>query len=530
MPNLATRTRTCPACAAPVSDRRARWCGSCGELLGAPAEPAASTPAAVRPWVRRSLVVAAIALGVGLLAVAGDGLVDRVGPTSTGVQDLAVGTPDEDTLADVRRRVPPPPPPPPPVERPTCTGVPADTCFAWLIEAPGASFEAVIPTAEFIVTAGSMSGPLAVHGLDDGELRWSVQPPPSDQSGVTVGTELGLVVHTSGERLVAREIATGEERWSTDELGQVVPYQAWGSGDTVVVSAGRPGASRNDGSFEMVLAGFDPATGAVRWRHGAADITPLEDGDALLTDFDGSARVVTAAGTVRWQRDDLVDRTLGGGAWGYGHVITIMTADRSQLLLASTGEPLGFDGTASATDDQHTFVEVYADVEQATSGEQHDDSVYVQGDEVALVGPDGVLWRVPAEGWSGCVNQVVLEDPDVITIEPCDGGTVVLDRADGQLIGREPATIGATNDGWFAAGPYGPYVIGHDDPATPDPAMVVTDTRTDEEVARLPPDTWPAWSTDAPREGIFGNRFILHGQRWLVALPVPDLPGDGPTQ
>lgn len=493
------RERTCPACAVTVRAREARWCGSCGELL----EPPAATPEpALSPRVRRFLSGGAGAVVVAVLLVLIGDVVDR-GRSAT-VRDLLVARPEASVLERVERRRPGPPPV---ITEPTCIRRGDHACFLWTVEADGAGFDVATAAGDLLVSEQALDGLLVARSLTDGSVVWTVELARGFSGGV-LHADGDVIIHVDGGDLTVRDPATGEERWRTDQLGRFAPYQIHRSGDVLVVAGeSRRATSQDGGPPHAVIAGLDPTTGAVEWMQEPRTASLAADGVTVVTTRDGHVRAYEPTGELRWQADEPRDGDGNGEAWAAGHAVTIYRDDvgpRLHRLL--DGAPLGDEGSVIVTDDVHTLAEVYGGA-----------PAYV------LLDTRGEVWRVEEPDWGqGCLSSASLE-ATTVEITPCGGGRVTLDRADGTELARiDPPTTRADAFGGRRFGRVGPYELSNADFEAQAGEVIVTDTRTGEEIARLPPDTHPVWRDHAWQDGDLGGVIVLQSRFWLSALPLPE--------
>lgn len=509
------RERTCPACQLTVRGRSARWCGGCG----APLEPLqADVPRAgdPPPWRRLALIGVAGACVIAVAVVTGGGLVDRAGVRSGPVQDPTVTPPDATVLDELERQ---PPPPVPLVEGPTCTRTVSSACFLWTAETSDAGVAAVAITDGMIVIASADAGSVEARDLDDGAVLWSVD----DGTGF-VGGELvvadDLLLHAAPDGLVARELATGVERWrsDTDELARFVADAAQHSGEVLIAFGEvRERATGEDvGVGRAVAAGIDPDTGSLLWTRAGRSVTGAAGGATVLTTEDGRLHVYGPDGELRWQNDEQLSRPRGASAWARGHVVVRFPGEqRSQLYAVGDGTPLDFDGHVVGFDDEHSLVDLHGD----------------DPDALALLDAGGEVWRTELTGTSNCVATADFR-PLVIDVTFCDGDAVTLDRADGSLLGRTEGRMTervlVTSDG--SADQVGPYefrpVRDADGQLS---GAAVSDARTGVDVALVPPDTWPLWD-ETHSSADLGGALVLQGRGWLAALDLPTASGEpGPA-
>lgn len=186
----------------------------------------------------------------------------------------------------------------------------------------GSGYSGVSLTADVGVvgTSSGDSDQLMAFDPQTGEERWSTDIGPltvgaaGSKDGPISTPALGegrvFVVSTQG-RLLALDLGTGEPLWSThlvEDLGSRRPVYGFSTspvvaGDLVVVQVG---------GAEGALAGFDAATGDLRWR-------TFEDQhyaqSPIVTDLAGRSQVVTMGST----RVVGVDPSTGDELWSHTH-------------------------------------------------------------------------------------------------------------------------------------------------------------------------------------------------------------------
>jgi hypothetical protein len=510
--------RCCPGCAATVDERSARWCGRCGSLLSPPAGAAPPAPGRLR---RPMLPVAGLVVAVALVLVAGDGLVDR--SATSQLADRAIAAPDEDARSRIDRRRPAPVPA---TTAPTCVRAPELGCFAWVAAWDAADLGTITATADGkLVTTSADGRTLTARSLADGAVVWSVGTDWSvgtggPAHGATVRPVGDVLLYGDGGGLVARELATGEERWRTTALAPVTIYQAQVVGDVVVV-AGEDQAILRAGDVTTAAAaaaGLDLATGALRWREDARTASLAAGGVAVLVSDDGDLQVREPDGTPRWSRETRDDGPGGAAesyAWAHGHVVTIHDGMATgELFTLADGAPLGLSGGAMTSDERHTVAEI------RPVGE----GWHRAGPGFALFDEDGEVWRREPEG-PMCVGALHLEGR-VVAIETCEGAHLVLDRADGTVRRRQPAAEGPTSTpDPFSVDAIGPYELDHagSEVTGVGHTTTVRDRRTGAVVAQLPPDSWPVWD-EVRHSPDLGGVVVLAGSGWLTALRLPPGP------
>lgn len=446
------------------------------------------------PWTVGLVLVAGVAVALGTEGS------DRSEPNER-LRDPTVATPDEDVLGRVSRRVAPLPPP---TTVPLCVAEPG--CFAWMLELDGRGDDLHVSVADRVVLLGSPTD-LSALRLDDGEPVWAVSLERTRGPGGFVVTD-DLVLHLDPDRsLVARGLDDGVLRWQADGLGFTDLWEARTVDDIVLVTGER--LSPQDGSGpNPALAGVDAATGQHHWREVGRNAALGTDA-AYLVDEAGQVVRFAADGQVLWRTDDLIAVE---GVWPAGPLLTAHGGiTPSQLLRASDGRRFeGLHGEPVAHDDTTVAVLRFGGTDPLT---------------MQLV-TDEVVWSTPL-GLSSidCCCQTVLTTATV-EVEDCNGGSVVLDRADGREIARTEATRSDQEERRYGP-PIGPY---RTEPANPRSArsdVLVRHDATGEVVARLPEQSWPLlwgdrgrWSWDAT-QGPDGLA-IFRSPDWLVALHVPD--------
>lgn len=504
------RERRCPSCAVTVRGDDARWCGSCGTPLdGHPTSSEAADPAEaagraggrrggradgpghaqgrVGPSGRSRLVRAGVVAGgaavVLTLAVTGGGIVDRVASDrSAAVRNVAVAAPSEEVVEQLADRPPPPPPEPPRRTEAACTRGGTDDCFLW-----------TAPIQRAYASGG--------HHL----------------------VVAGVVLSSEGPDLVARDLATGEERWRTQAIGALTPYQAEVAADGVFVVSGDDRRAEDIHAATAVVAGVDAATGEVLWRDGALRASMAPDGTTLLTTGEGHLRALEPDGSERWRLDGRIEPRLGESAWLDGHIVTVYEGpERFEQLRLTDGAPLGAATSLITWDAEATFVEIERTSEAGEAGEAGGDSRTVA--DLGLVGTDGLRWQVDGSTVSSCLDGVLLS-PTVIELRTCAGERIDLSRADGAATTLPPDDIADADAGFggSAGTPWleqvGSYeLLRRDGTGTHHGEdVLVTSSTTGAEVAVLPPETWIV-SFRTPDEDVAGVVILATPDR-LIALP-----------
>lgn len=504
---VVVRERTCPGCGAAVRERTARWCGSCGAPLAPTSDDLAPSPRSPR-W-RRALVGAGAAAVVTAFVAAGGGLVDRAARPAT-VDDAAVAGPAADALDDLPRGRPPEPTR---TAEPTCSQGPHLGCFAWAIEhGDGRQLHgSAVVAAGYVLTVHPTTGGLVAYDLHDGSPAWAAAGDGSPDGSPSLQIVEGLVLHHADGALVARDLRSGEERWRNAELGAFGVHAAHRHGDVVLLAGHQPSPPPAGGIAPgAATAAVDAVTGQLVWHHSGDAVALASEGIGVLLE-DGRLRSYDAAGARSWDVDAGTGSQPGGSIWITGQVIAVQSGvELPHLRLLQDGEPLPFAAEPLASDATETLV---IEIEPAGEG-----GGYTHGDEWVLLDGTGEVWRTPA------VEQLcfgpVRFTARTITLTGCDGGSVVLDRADGTLRSQTPEDRDGRGAAFlgYSAGPYelvrGAGGAGSDD-------LVVVDARTDTEVARLPSETWPVeHAGDRRWELGHDGLLVLQSRGWLVALDV----------
>jgi outer membrane protein assembly factor BamB len=400
---------------------------------------------------------------------------------------------------------------------PACARGGTDDCFLWMLE-NGDGFDVVTRAGDLLLTSESGSEVLEARDLRDGTVRWSAA------TAIRLRSDVGgwidsllavddLLLTSEGRELVARDLATGRERWRADGLGTLQPYQAVVV-DGLLVLAGDDRRADSIQAATSVATGLDLETGQVRWREGALSVSLAAGGVTVLTTGEGRLRSHDPDGTLRWEAAEPVESRLGASVWAGGQVVTVHDgAGGAQLLRLSDGEPLGAGGSPVAHDDTATFVELYGDADDETG----------QGGILAyaLFDAEGELWRTEAAGWAECFQAVRLH-PEVIRITTCEGERVDLRREDGSVVVGAGADVRPQPPSTFHTMRIGAYDLVYRHPrfAADDGAdeLLVLDAATGREVALLPPETWPVWTEDG-WDGA-SQVLVLHGPDRVVVLPA----------
>jgi outer membrane protein assembly factor BamB len=514
----AVRRRSCPACERPVTTRSARWCGSCG----APLRPVAATdepdadPSAGAGTGRRRVALAALAVAVvaGLLLVGGP-IVDRLPGDGAALEDLEVASPSARVLERVTSRFQPPPPT---LAAPVCLRAAALDCFRWTVDDVDAGRAHTQLAGDLLLSTGPGSDDLTARHLSNGRVAWRT----TVSSDRVVATDQ-LLLTVDDDVLSARTLEDGQVRWRSDDLPDDVTFLAAEQrGAELVLLAFLDAPVLDDGTTVGPLAtvlGIDAADGQVRWRTdavGPAAIAP--DATVAFVDAEGDLVAVEPDGSERWRVPAVTPGT-AGGTWITAGIVTVYSGEDGgdRLHRLADGRALGVGGTALAGDDERTVLEVWPGQQLDTSSEdgEQDGPAYV------LLDADGEpRWQVPADQ-RGCTMGAEL-DADEVRIAGCGGAELVLDATDGQVLSRtEPLQA---SDGVVVtfAERIGPFALQPQAPSQVASAYTLVDTRTEQEVARLPPDsvamTRPgdtAWTHD------LGGIAVIQHRGGLVAIGLP---------
>ncbi len=216
----------------------------------------------------------------------------------------------------------------------------------------GSGYSGVSVSADLVATmfVDGDSDVMAAFDPDTGDELWRVPIGPTypGQDGSFAGpmsTPLlvgNLVIGLSGwGRLLAVGRLDGEPVWSTqltEDYGAVMPEYGFATspllqGGVLVVQIGAP-----DGS----IAGFDPATGALRWKAGG-DVIAYQS--PVSMSIGGRAQVVAAGMTELFG----VDPVSGDILWEFEHGGTGYLGARSLVPVAAGGDRvfLAFPGESS---------------------------------------------------------------------------------------------------------------------------------------------------------------------------------------
>jgi hypothetical protein len=511
----AVRQRSCPGCQRPVTERTARWCGACGEPLRAEAPTPRPREAGGRrtAWRRAAAAGAAVAV-VGGLAVAGGPIVDRL-PGDGTLTDLEVSTPSATTLDRVGRRFQPPPAA---LRDPVCLRSAGDGCFRWSVVDPDLAGAQVLVAGDLLLATGPSGRDATARRLDDGEVAWRAVLADGVRPDRVVATDTLLLTVDDG-RLTARDLADGDVRWRDAPLPEdATILDARQRGDRIVVVAVREGHDLAEGpddadagleQFGGLVLGIDARDGAATWEVESAGPPGVgHDATTVHVDEDGHLVALDPDGSVRWRVPALPEGA-SGGTWINGGFVTVWSDDGfgDRLHRLHDGQALGVGGTVLAQDGARTLLEVWP-------GEDEGGPAYV------LVDGDEERWRVPAEA-SGCSLGADL-DAEVARLHKCGGSELVLDAADGSVRSHSPPVAGDDEGLALMTERVGPFALRPEAPGEVGSAWNLVDTRTDTEVARLPPDSVlvtreaePSWTAD------LGGVAVIQHRGGMVAVDLP---------
>lgn len=265
-------SRTCSTCGR-AWDRRASFCGGCGDLLVDDLGTVSSTTAGTRRWWQHPAArLGAVAVVVGAAVAAVPQLsIERTPPV-----DGEIGVPETDDLrAAPASDVQPPRPDAPPV---SCDvgGDPVD-CVTWsrpLLTPAGAENGGgwAIGAGDHVLLLGNHA--IEVVDADDGTRLWRSEE-LAGAFPLDVGD--GRVILHGPQGLAALSMATGDVLWEAPEL------HARGDGMTaegVLVLQGP------QGSDSATMVGVDAADGTERWRRSfdwpAFVVGSLDGGRVML--------------------------------------------------------------------------------------------------------------------------------------------------------------------------------------------------------------------------------------------------------
>ena len=175
----------------------------------------------------------------------------------------------------------------------------------------------------FLALGGTKGSRLAAYDLAESRLLWTQ---PADLKGrVAVGAD--VVVYGAGDALVARDIATGAQRWRHALAGseRLLGYTIDGHTAYLVV---QEGGAHLHGGTAAVLA-LDAATGSSRWRHA------LSSGNAGAP----AARGGLVAVPVQSQYVTLLDAKTGA------QVAQVLSSEEAATFVRALPEGLFFGST-----------------------------------------------------------------------------------------------------------------------------------------------------------------------------------------
>jgi outer membrane protein assembly factor BamB len=456
-----TARARCATCAAVVTTRGARWCGSCGAAL-VPSVPSTSTvPGGGHQAARRWPVVAVVA-AVGFASLASLAVIAWPSlPNAHERGSLALDLPARAEIAtpapsggdaggsdpgadgedgggagggeDLR------PVAEPSGEHDLATSgdgtVPTRcldgvACRVWQVDLPAGTEPGSIVTGEGVVVVPSVRE-LRTYDARTGALRWSVsvRSPGNRVVAPRAGLAGGLVlVAGTGERLHAYGRDDGERRWSATVPGLEQVDEASEVDGQLLVVVGRAGQRARPSS---ILA-LDPADGALRWQ--------LDVDGAILTDA-GPVSTDRLGGVRAHQPQD------GGVRWSAQHhgAVGEVRAAGSLVLIAAAEERLLLDGVTGAQVARLPRVAMIGPLPT-------EDATVVPGEDRALlVDGDGIVWDVAVAG--GCCTGHLVGGEEVV-VRTTDGRVLVLDRADGALL-EERGSFDPDRDevpGWLLGG------------------------------------------------------------------------------
>ncbi|MCC5947496.1 MAG: PQQ-binding-like beta-propeller repeat protein [Nitriliruptoraceae bacterium] len=225
------------------------------------------------------------------------------------------------------------------LERPVCLATP--DCISWSVEVPGRGpVWRDASSTEGLLLLTDRLGTLALD-LDDGRQRWRIEADPTAPVGTrSHATSDGVLLRIERDAVVmAHDLEDGARRWRVPFPGATQVRQARTYGDTIVVTADTVvvtadsvvGARRP----ARVVAGFEAATGALRWHHAGGHVS-LGASGPVLADEGGRVRLVDPEdGVERWRTD------VGGGLASLrtvGGAIVVTGWAGTRILDASIGE------------------------------------------------------------------------------------------------------------------------------------------------------------------------------------------------
>lgn len=323
------------------------------------------------------------------------------------------------------------PPEPPPVGRPgdasagtvpvRCRAGPA--CVRWRL--PPATDGAASPTlaADHLVvpTAAGLRGFRTTTGAEEWRTELGDPGAGAPTVAAVAGAERYVVVADAEGRLTALDSSDGTLRWQApmEGLVEIRSAQAVAGGWLVAARArGTDGVT----SFVAVVR-LDADTGAIRWRHEAANAL-LSPAGAILQDVNGTLTGVATDGAEAWE----------------------LVTDRPAASLSDVGA-LALVGTR----DHALIVDV---VSGSVLDEISGSPSQVRADEGAVVWPvaggvgyrsaDGVGWRADVPEAAGCCSGF-LRDATSVTVLTGRGEMIRLSAVDGTLMDRRraPPSLGA---------------------------------------------------------------------------------------
>jgi outer membrane protein assembly factor BamB len=425
--------RTCGTCGR-TWDRRATFCGACGDLLDESSTSTRDRGPGRAWWRHPTLLVTTLALAVvGVVAAVPRLTVERVAPV-----DGEIGVPAADELRVARAGAGASLPVAAPEISCDRQGVATD-CVAWsraLVDPATAD-----GTAAWVVAAGDRlltGGEDRVEAVDPrtGRRQWRLDV---DHPHRPTGVVEGGVVLAGGGTTTMVDLATGEARWAvpTDDV-------VWG--DVAVDGLVLTGASGGDGTG---IVARDVSDGSERWRWsggwGDALVRPLGDRVLVASGIDGSLALLDATSGSELARTDQPNGWLIG--------ITDTTAVYQTVPTGNPGgpNPAGDPGaTLVGLDLQDLGVRWERRVRASDVGFGVLAGIVVAPSTGRLTGIDAatgaVAWEVETDGpaaSAGSTEVVAYHGPlDAFgpTLAPATPVLVTLEPAGGRVRGRDPAT------------------------------------------------------------------------------------------
>jgi len=261
-----------------------------------------------------------------------------------------------------------------------------------------------------------------------------------------------FVVAWDGEdtELVAYD-RSGNEEWRE---GLPAGFGYVRSIDGVLVAAGEGESTET--------AGYDPATGARRWRSDAFPVWPLGGGDFLGNVYDGESRTVRMSlgdGETRWEVDGFVLARCGDvallGANGGGEVLAVDVAGGEELWHADGSNAECGDGAAVVADDGRLVAYGLRNGEERWRARAS--SVVDVADGLVVASDDGEAVVLDLsdgdERWSADGYPNTVTDGRVVVSDDSSRYSLYSLR-DGEELGRAPRDTGLTpvRNGWLGTG------------------------------------------------------------------------------